>query len=116
MTGRWCLLMGVFLILCLTAAGCTTLPVGDVSYGNGNLMVVVAGPGTPVDVGVQVTVYTLDQFEQHELLTTGTTATLTGNENTVMIPVKLSPGSYKIYVYITRNGERETAVIRDITV
>ena len=116
MTGRWCLLVGVFLVLFLSTAGCTTLQVGDVSYGNGNLTVGVAGPANPVDVGVQVTVYTLDQFEQHELLTTGTTATLTGNENTVTIPVQLEPGSYKIYVYITRNGERETAIIRDITV
>jgi hypothetical protein len=116
MTGRWCLLCGFFLLLFLAAAGCTTYSVGDVSYGNGNLTVEVAGPGTPTDVGVQVTVYALDAFSQHAFVTTGTTATLTGSENTVMIPVQLPPGNYKIYVYITENGGRKTAVIRDITV
>jgi hypothetical protein len=116
MTGRWCLLFGFFLVLLLVAAGCTTLSVGNVSYGNGNLTVAVAGPGTPVDVGVQVTVYALDEFSQAGLVTTSTTATLTGSENTVTIPVQLAPGRYKIYVYITQNGERQTAVIRDIAV
>jgi hypothetical protein len=116
MTGRWYLLPGFFLVVLIFTAGCTSLSVGNVSYGNGNLTVGVAGPGTPVDVGVQVTVYALDEFSQHELFTTGTTAMLSGTENTVTIPVQLEPGRYKLYVYITENGERETAVIRDITV
>ncbi len=116
MTGRWCLLFGLLLGLLLVTAGCTSLSIGNVAYGNGNLTVGVAGPGTPLNVGVQVRVFTLDQFEQHELLTTGTTVTLTGAQNTVTIPLQLAPGNYKIYIYLTENGERETAVIRDITV
>ena len=70
----------------------------------------------PVNTGVQVRVYKLDEFEQHELLTTGITSTLKGTENTVEIPLRLDPGRYKIYVYLTTNGQREAAVIRDITV
>ena len=70
----------------------------------------------PVNTGVQVRVYKLDEFEQHELLTTGITSTLNGTENTVEIPLRLDPGRYKIYVYLTTNGQREAAVIRDITV
>jgi hypothetical protein len=78
--------------------------------------VAVAGPGTPQTVDIQVRVFTLDQFEQHDLVTTGTTATLTGIDNTISIPLHLAPGRYKLYVYLFENGERETAVIRDITV
>ncbi|MFA5236917.1 MAG: hypothetical protein WC362_03570 [Methanoregula sp.] len=116
MTGRSCLLLGVFLLLLLAAAGCTMLSVGDVSYGAGNLTIPIRDAGDPVDTGVQVRVYSLTDFEQHELLTAGTTVTLAGTENTVTIPLRLDPGRYKIYVYLTRDGQRETAVIRDITV
>jgi hypothetical protein len=116
MTGRSYPLFGLFLILLLAAAGCTTLSVGNVSYGAGNLTVTLANTGEPVETGIQVRVYTLDEFEQHELLTTGTTVTLTGTDNEVTIPLRLDPGRYKIYVYLTTDGKRNTAVIRDITV
>ncbi|MFA6363740.1 hypothetical protein [Methanoregula sp.] len=116
MTGRSCLLLGFFLLLLLAAAGCTTLSVGNVSYGAGNLTVTITNNGDPGDTGVQVRVYKLDEFTQHELLTTGTTVTLNGTENTIEIPLHLDTGRYKIYVYLTKNGQRETAVIRDITV
>ncbi|MEN6395026.1 MAG: hypothetical protein ABFC78_00905 [Methanoregula sp.] len=116
MTGRSCLISGFILILFLAAAGCTTLPVGDVSYGADNLTVSITNTGEPVDIGVQVRVYTLNEYEQRELLTAGTTATLTGTENTIKVPLHLDPGRYKIYVYITEHDQRMTAVIRDITV
>ena len=116
MTGRSCLLFGFLLVLLLAAAGCTTLSVGNVSYGAGNLTVTITNNRDPVDTGIQVRIYKLNEFEQHELLTTGTTVTLTGTDNTVTIPLRLDPGRYKIYVYLTTNGQRETAVIRDITV
>jgi len=116
MTGRSCLLSGFILILFLAAAGCTTLPVGDVSYGADNLTITITNTGEPVDIGVQVRVYTVNEYEQRELLTAGTTAALTGTENTIRVPLHLDPGRYKIYVYITKNEQRMTAVIRDITV
>ncbi|HVP95922.1 hypothetical protein [Methanoregula sp.] len=116
MSGRGYLFLGLFLLLFLAAAGCTTYSVGDVSYQNGTLDVAVAGPGTPADVTVQVTVYSLTAYSQQELLTTWATATLTGSKNMVAVPLQLDPGNYKMYVYITENGRREAAVIRDITV
>jgi len=110
------LLFGGILVLLLLTAGCTTLPIGDVAYNAGKMIVTINNPGDPVDIGIQVRVYTINEFEQHELLTTGTTVTLARNENTVTIPVHLDPGKYKVYVYLTINEKRETAVIRDITV
>jgi len=104
------------LTLLLVSAGCSTLSVGDVTYGDGNLSVAIAGTGAPENIGVQVRVFALDEFGQRELLTTGTTAQIGGNKDTVDIPVSLAPGRYKLYVYLTRDGERETAVIRDIAV
>lgn len=116
MNGPACLVPLACLVLLLAAAGCSTLSVGDVSYGNGNLTVAVTGTGSPQTIGVQVRIFTLENFGQHELLSTGTTTQLTGKENTIDLPLSLSPGRYKLYVYLVRDGERETAVIRDITV
>lgn len=116
MTRRSCLFFGGILVLLLIAAGCITLPIGDVSYHAEKLSVTITNPTNPVDVGIQVRVYSIHEFEQHELLTTGTTVTLEKNENTVTMPLHLDPGKYKIYVYLTTNGVRETAVIRDIVV
>lgn len=116
MSGHGYLLPLLFLCLLLAAAGCSSLSAGDVTYGNNNLTVAVTNGGAPVSAGVQVRIFALDEFGQHELLTTGTTATLAGNGNAVRIPVHLEPGNYKIYVYVTKDGQRQTAVIRDITV
>jgi hypothetical protein len=116
MTGRPCLLFCFLLVLLMVAAGCTSLSIGDVVYGAGNLSVTIAGTGAPAGIGVQVRVYKLDEFEQHELLTTGTTATITGPETTVEIPTHLDPGRYKIFVYLATDGQRDAAVIRDIAV
>ncbi|ABS56093.1 hypothetical protein Mboo_1576 [Methanoregula boonei 6A8] len=115
MTGRWYLLLG-FLLLLLCAAGCTSLSIGTVSYANNNLSIGVTGPQSPQEIGVQVTVYGVSDLSQHELFTTGTTTTLDGTGQTVTIPADLAPGTYKIYVYLIANGNREAAVIRDITV
>jgi hypothetical protein len=37
-------------------------------------------------------------------------------ENRIFIPGNLKSGAYKLYVYIILNGDRQTAVIRDIVV
>jgi uncharacterized protein (DUF2141 family) len=116
MTGRSCLILVFFLLIIIAAAGCMTLSVGNVAYGAGNLTVTITNTRDPVDTGIQVRVYKLDEFAQHELQPAGTTVTLTGTENTVAIPLHLDPGQYKIYVYLMKNGERVTAVIRDIMV
>ena len=116
MTGRWYLLFGILLFMLISVAGCISLSVGDVTYSNSSLLIGITGPATPQESVVQVTVYEVDEFSQHEVLTTWTTVTPDGSERTVGVPADLGPGRYKIYVYLTRDGERETAVIRDITV
>ena len=45
-----------------------------------------------------------------------TSAKLNTGDNTVLIPVVLAPGNYKLKMYLIQNGERKTAVIRDIVV
>ena len=116
MTGRGCIPLVFCLCMILAAAGCTSVSVGDVAYTSNNLTATISNPGTPLSVGVQATVYSLSEFGQDELSYNATTANLSGSENTVVIPLHLDPGKYRIFIYITDNGERISAVIRDITV
>ncbi|MDD1701412.1 MAG: hypothetical protein LUQ31_00340 [Methanoregula sp.] len=116
MTGRSYLLVFLGLILIVAAAGCITYSIGNVAYRPGNLSVVVTNTGDPIEAGIEVRIYTIDGFAQREYITTGTPVSLKNGENLINIPVNLTPGQYKLYVYLTKNGQRETAVIRDIGV
>lgn len=110
----------IALILCavifLAGAGCLSLSVGNTTYDNGNLSVVVTNNGDPVDAGIQVRIFQVDGIAQREREVTGAPVSLVRGANTVPVPVHLEPGTYKLYVYLTINGERQTAVIRDIVV
>jgi hypothetical protein len=104
------------LIIFLLGAGCTTNTIGDVAYRNGTLEVLVTSTGEPGDAFVQVTVNQVKDFQQKEVTTIVAPATLKHGENVVLVPGSLAPGKYKLYVYILKPDERQTATIRDIEV
>jgi len=108
-----CMLVLVLFPLC---AGCLSTGVGDAWYGNNSIKVNISHTGEPADVNVQVTVYQIANLKQEMYTIVDTPTRLANGENTVVVPVQLSPGSYKLYVYVLGNGDRKTAVIRDITV
>jgi hypothetical protein len=105
-----------FLILFSFLCGCVSSSVGDVTYKNGGLTAAISNPGQPADAFVQVTVYKVDGLSQSEYTVVMTGVKLKNGENTVMIPVSLEPGAYKLNIYLIQEGERKTAVIRDIVV
>lgn len=106
----------IFLVLFSFLCGCVSSSVGDISYTNRGLAATVNNPGQPVDAFVQVTVYQVDGLSQQEYTVVMTGVKLKSGDNTVMIPVTLKPGSYKLNIYLIQEGERKTAVIRDIVV
>ena len=108
-----CCVLCIFLVVC---SGCTSLSVGDVSSSRDNLSIEVSNTGSPVDAGVQVRIYQIRGMEQEELTVTGVPATLNPGENVVAVPLRLDPGTYKVYVYVTVNNERQTASIKDLVV
>ncbi|MDD1686887.1 hypothetical protein [Methanoregula sp.] len=101
------------LILC---AGCVSTGIGDTWYDNRSVLVNISNTGNPADVHVQVTIYRITGLTQEPYGVVSAPASLLTGENTVAVPVGLSPGNYKLYVYILKDGDRKTAVIRDITV
>jgi hypothetical protein len=118
MTGqvRLFLTAGTILVLALLCTGCLSMNVGDASYRNRSVMVQITNTGEPADVTVQVTAYRIQDLHQQMYTIAGAPATIRNGETDVMVPVELEPGTYKLYVYILSDGDRKTAVIRDITV
>jgi hypothetical protein len=106
---------GLF-VLFLCCAGCLSTSVGDTRYDNGSVIVQVGNTGEPADVSVQVTIYRIANLTQEKYTVVSAPATLTREENEIVIPARLEKGSYKLYVYVLGDGDRKTAVIRDIVV
>ena len=104
------------LLLSAGIGGCLSMSIGDAVYTSGTIVVPVANTGSMGDAYIQVTVYQVKNLEQHEFTVLYTPVTLISGENRVIIPVNLEHGQYKLYIYLLRDGERQAAVIRDITV
>jgi hypothetical protein len=105
-------LLAFFLFFC----GCVSMNVGEVSYSDGGLFVTINNPGQSADAFVQVTLYQETGLMQRENNITMIPVKLKTGENRVFIPGNIKSGAYKLYVYIILNGDRQTAVIRDIVV
>lgn len=111
-----CLLLLAVVFLITLSAGCMSLAVGDVSYRNQGLVVHVSNSGDPIDAGIQVRIYEIKDLNQRELTVTGIPVSVKKGENEFSLPVLLEPGTYKLYVYVTVNGERRTASIKDLMI
>jgi hypothetical protein len=104
------------LILVLAGAGCISVSIGDVAYRNNTLAVTVINNGEPGDAFIQVTVYEINNFQQRKMTVVQVPYTLQRGENIVPVPANLPQGTYKLYVYIMKQDQRQTATIRDIVV
>jgi hypothetical protein len=104
------------LILALASTGCVSASIGDVAYRNNTLAITVINDGEPGDAFIQVTVYEINNFQQQKMTVIQVPYTLQRGKNIVPVPAILPPGTYKLYVYILKQGERQTATIRDIVV
>jgi hypothetical protein len=104
------------LFVALLFSGCTTVGIGNAGYVNDSVSLAVSNSGDPSDGYVQVTVYQIKNSQQEETNVLYAPLALQQGDNTAIIPGKLEPGQYKIYIYIIQNGERKAAAIRDIMV
>jgi len=113
---RFFFFSAIALALMAVVSGCSTATIGDTSYNQGNLSVSLVNAGQPSPAFIQVTAYKIAGFSQSEYTTVSIPVDLAGGPYTLTVPIDLPAGSYKIYIYLIENGERQTAVIRDITV
>jgi hypothetical protein len=109
----------LILILCVllvVLSGCISAVVGDARYYNGGISVNLNSGNPMPDAFMQVTVYQVKDLQQQEYLVLYSPVNLKIGENTVFFPAQLEPGTYKLRIYLIHDGERKTAVIRDIVV
>jgi len=106
----------IVLLTAVFCAGCMSTSVVDVGYSGQSIVLDITHAGEPMDAYVQVTVYRLANLTQEQQVILGSPVSLLPGKNSLTIPARLDPGSYKLFVYIFRDGDRKTAVIRDITV
>jgi hypothetical protein len=106
----------VILVLFSGVCGCVSSSIGDVSYTNGGLAATISNPGQPTTAFVQVTIYQVTGLMQQEQSFLMHPVKLNTGNNNVFIPLPLKPGTYKLNIYLIQDGERKTAVIRDIVV
>jgi hypothetical protein len=109
-------LLYVICVLLVVLSGCVSTEVGDASYQNNGIQVNVNSSSDMPDAFMQVTIYEVKGLQQQESLFITSPVNLTKGENKVFFPTPLQPGTYKLRIYLIHNGERKTAVIRDIVV
>jgi hypothetical protein len=100
----------------LLTGGCVTVAISDVVYEENRISVGIQNPSPASEATLQVTVYRIEDLSQQEQVTLWNTTTLNQGSTTIVVPQHLDKGTYKLYIYLLQNGERKTAVIRDIVV
>ena len=106
----------IICVLLVLSSGCVSTEIGDARYENNGIRVNVNSTSPMPDAFMQVTVDEVKGLKQQESLYVTSAVNLTRGENTVFFPAPLQPGIYKLRIYLIQNGERKTAVIRDIVV
>jgi hypothetical protein len=116
MNGLRRLLILVPCVLLVVLSGCTSPAVGDARYHNGGISVSLDSSSTLPDAFMQVTIYKVKDLQQQEYFIVTSPVNIQQGENSVFFPAQLEPGTYKLRIYLIHDGERKTAVIRDIVV
>ena len=105
------LVIGIFF-----SAGCLSLEIGDVSYSDGGINIQFNNEGNSTIRILKITVYKVDNFEQHEVLQKSEMISLKPGRSSLFIPLPLEKGNYKLYLSLSTGEERRFVVIRDVSV
>jgi hypothetical protein len=114
---QWKLLVYLALVIgIISCTGCLSLEIGDVSYSDGGIHVQIYNDGNSTIRIFKITVYQLENFEQHEVLQRSELVSLMPGESSLFIPLPLEKGRYKLYLSLSTGEDRRFVVIRDVEV
>jgi hypothetical protein len=116
MASRHYIFLGILLCLCGITAGCMTASIGEVAYGPGGLYINATNQDPTIQAVLQVTVFRVENLMQTEILRKAEFIQFESGTHEYTVPVSLDPGDYKLYVYISVNGDSKARVVRDIVV
>ena len=115
-TGKAALLLAAVLALLALSPGCLSVSIGRVAYDGSSLRVPVTNTGGPGDGALQVNVFRFQDFRQVEVTRITLPVRMETGTGTYSIPLALSPGNFRLYLYVTTGNDRRAGVIQDITV
>jgi hypothetical protein len=116
MASRRYISLGILLCLCGVIAGCMTASVGEVSYRSNSLYISATNQDPSVEAVLQVTVFRIENLVQTEIFRQAEFIQFESGTQEYQMPITLDPGTYKIYIYITVNGDSKARVVRDLVV
>jgi hypothetical protein len=116
MNGLYRVFLVFFCLLLVVTAGCSSPAIETARYQNEGIAVSLTSDTGIPDAWMQVTIYRITDLRQEEYRVVNAPVTLKNGKNEVYLSAPLEPGRYKLYIYLIRNGQRTTAVIRDIVV
>ncbi len=116
MATRGYIILGILLCVFGITAGCMTASIGEVSYRPNSLYISATNQDPSVQGVLQVTIFRVENLEQSEIFRQAEFIQFESGTHEYRMPVSLNPGTYKVYIYITVNGDSKARVIRDIVV
>jgi hypothetical protein len=117
MSRRVSILLITALALTGILAGCLQSSLGDVRYDGEQLHIKATNDGATAQATLQVTVAQVRDLGQTEIIRDATFIQFEQGQREYLFPVgHLEPGTYKLYIYITVDGDRRVSEIRDLTV
>jgi hypothetical protein len=93
-----------------------TASIGEVSYRSNNLYVSATNQDPSAQAVLQVTVFRIENLTQTEIFRQAEFIQFESGTHEYQMPVTLPPGTYKIYIYISVNGDSKARVVRDLVV
>jgi hypothetical protein len=110
------LLLVLLLATGLTISGCTAVYPGDVSYQASTLRFTIQSDQVLPGAVLEVAVFRIGDGKQVEIFRNVDQYPLGAGNNPVTIPLKLVPGNYRCFIYVSSGTTRYPAVIRDFAV
>jgi hypothetical protein len=108
--------LGILLCLCGVIAGCMTASIGEVSYRQNSLYLTATNEDPTTQAVLQVTVFRVENLVQTEIFRKADFIQFESGTHEYRMPIRLEPGTYKTYIYITVDGDSKARVVRDLVV
>jgi len=109
-------LMLTVLLSAVLGSGCINQVPGKVMYQSGSLLFTIRSEDEIPDGVLEVAVFRLENFRQVELSRKADNFPVKAGDNTVILPMELTPGNYRSFIYVSSRSTRFPVVIRDFEI
>ena len=115
---RRSVLLVLVILLCIFScgAGCVSSSIQGLTYDGEYLHILVDHPGDSCRAVLQVTVFETEAFDRDLIFKNAEYVDLDHGSNEYLIPLDLTPGTYRIFLHLFVGDDRRVGVIRELIV